>query len=128
MTFWLFAPNELAEWAVGLLPYAGGLFLIAFLDAAVGAVEAWYRGEFSWEYFPEFLKTFAVFLVGWLVLEVLAVIPLFLNIQISGFIEAMANYGPKALLGFIAVSKYMASIFKHIDAIKDIVVPEPRIV
>lgn len=121
-----FDPVALQEWAMGLLWYTVGLLSIAILDAFLGSVEAWYRGKFSWEYLPRFLKTFAAYAAAWLVLEVVAVLPVFLRIEFTGFMDAMTNYGPKALIGFFAVTKYLASILKHVDAIKDIAVPEPE--
>jgi hypothetical protein len=109
--------SALQTWAVGLLPFALGFFILMILDFATGALCAWYDHRFSWEEAPRFLQVGILYLWAWLTAEALAFLPVLLHVEIPTYGQAIADVAPKAILASIAVGKYVSSMVNNIKLI-----------
>jgi hypothetical protein len=111
-------------WFMGLLPWAAFMFLIMILDCATGAALAAKKKVFDVEKLPQFAIVGSLFFLGWIITELLAFLPGLLGIEVQGYWEALVDYGPKAFFAFVIVTKYVASIIKHLKEIKELQVPD----
>ncbi len=56
--------------------------------------------------------------------EALAFLVVALQIEIPGYAGVLKDYGPKVVYSWFAVFKYVTSIVKHIDQIRDLPHPD----
>jgi len=110
----------LEPWFVALLPWLAVFAVVMLLDFMGGAVLAWYNGVFSWETAPRFFQTGLLYLWAWLTAEILGFLPLLLGVEIAGWGDALADYGPEAVFVAIVVGKYVASIVGNIKQIQEL--------
>lgn len=84
------------------------LAIVVFADVILGVIASIMRGDFSWEKIPSFLATYGMKVVGWLVLEGLALLPEDLRL-LAGFEAGAATAAYAAIL----VGAF-ASILNHL--------------
>ena len=109
----------LTVWATGLLPYAYAFVGLIVLDLLGGVALALKERTFKLERIGDFAINAGLYLLGWLMAETLAFLPVFFGIDIASFGEFVANGFGLLTYGAIVV-KYIGSILGHITAIKEI--------
>lgn len=88
--------------------------IIALIDMIGGVLIAIKNKQFQLEKLPEFVKTFAVYAWSWAAVELVAYLPVYFNVEITGLSALLANYGGSTVYAFI-VLKYVASILAHMQ-------------
>lgn len=96
------------------LTMLGIMAAIALIDMIGGALIAIKNKQFNLEKLPEFVKTFAIYAWSWIAVELVAYLPVYFNVEISGLSALLAGYGGSAVYAFV-VLKYVASILEHMQ-------------
>lgn len=94
-----------------LLPKAEALLIVIALDLVLGVVIALKNGVFRWEKLADFLGDYGPKIVGWLAVELLALLPE--EFRLLAGVQPGLAWGAFSILFLSAV----ASVFGHLGAL-----------
>jgi hypothetical protein len=111
--------DVLASWWMENAAWLIFFGVAVLLDLVSGVGIALYQGKFELEKLPQFLVQAALFLLGWLIAEAIALAPKALGVDPQGW-DAILDGGPKVIYLAIVVGKYGGSLAKHLSVIMDL--------